>query len=214
MHFTGDFEYHLTVRCGGQAIDELARWAASRRLKFTHIVLDRGRSVSQPMLTARGSGALTDVMAAADATMSELRAGGFTVARVKIEAAPWTTGVPRSDEEAVALGAARYFEHHVKVLLPAGTDAAALAATATPHSAHLSRNTRRVRDDGRQERFVTQRCRRVGLRTAGRRLDALVTAVRAAGYEVGAVEREFVVVDSDESLDEGWIDERGPRDGR
>lgn len=46
------YETHVTVRCPDPV--ELARleaWAAGRELKVTHIVLARGRMVSQPMLT-------------------------------------------------------------------------------------------------------------------------------------------------------------------
>ncbi|QIS13547.1 hypothetical protein [Nocardia arthritidis] len=67
----------------------------------------------------------------------------------------------------------------------------------------MSANARCVRADGRLERFVTQRCRLVGERTAAARAEALVVALSA--YEVCSVEREFVVLDTDESLDAGWI---------
>ncbi|MFH8385463.1 hypothetical protein ACH4E7_31775 [Kitasatospora sp. NPDC018058] len=138
---------------------------------------------------------------------------GFTVLRAKIEATPWADGVPASDEDAVPHGPGRYFEHHVKLLLPAPAPAAGparlaeLTELAVRHGAHLSRNPRRVREDGQREWFVTQRCRLVGLNTAGRRLEALLRDLAAAGHEVASVEREFVVVDSDEALDTGWITE-------
>ncbi|MEV5826413.1 nucleotidyl transferase AbiEii/AbiGii toxin family protein [Spirillospora sp. NPDC052242] len=101
-------------------------------------------------------------------------------------AAPWNAGVPAADGE--ALGPAYYFEHHVKLLLAPGAEPGAepgaapgLAEVVRPHAAHVSRNARRVRADGRAERFVTRRCRRVGARTAGARLDALTGALRARG---------------------------------
>ncbi|MFI9205405.1 hypothetical protein [Streptomyces sp. NPDC053048] len=207
----GDFEAHLTVRADGDpgAVDALARYAAGRGVKFTHILLERGRTPSQPMLTLRRSGDVDEVRAAVEAEGDALRAVGFDVVRVKLEAAPWAEGVPGSDEEAVALGGRYYFEHHIKLLLPPGADTTALAHVSGRHTAHLSRNARRVRADGRAERFVTQRCRLVGRRTAGARLDALVAAVRAHCDEIASVEREFVVHDSDEALDAGWIDEEG-----
>ncbi|WP_207400957.1 hypothetical protein [Actinomadura roseirufa] len=124
---------------------------------------------------------------------------------MKVEAAPWNEGVPADDAD--ALGPEFYFEHHVKLVLRPGFDPVALAAVARPHAAHVSRNARRVRADGGQERFVTQRCRRVGSGTAGRRLGALVAALRADGHDVVSVEREFVVHDDAASMDDGWIDE-------
>ncbi|MFF4408264.1 hypothetical protein ACMATS_25570 [Streptoverticillium reticulum] len=206
--FTGDFEAHLTVRSGTSAGSSvLERHAAAHGLKFTHIVLERGRTPSQPMLTLRRSGALPAVREAVARTERALRNAGFDIVRTKIEAAPWADGVPETDGEAVALGARHYFEHHVKLLLAPGTDTAPLAALAVAHTAHLSYNARRVRADGRAERFVTQRCRLVGRCTAGERLEALAASLRAVGHEIVSVEREFVVHDSNESLDAGWIAE-------
>ncbi|WP_254716476.1 hypothetical protein [Actinomadura sp. WMMB 499] len=210
MDFAGVFETHVTVRGDARAV---AEWAAARGVKFVHIVLERGRVASQPMLTLPFGGTLDEARADAARTVRDLEADGFAVARVKIEAAPWNAGVPVTDGE--ALGPAYYFEHHVKLLLDAGADTGAgtgaeteaLARTVRPHAAHVSRNARRVRSDGRRERFVTQRCRRVGARTAGARLDALTAALRADGHEIAGVEREFVVFDGDESLDDGWIEE-------
>ncbi|MEU6039038.1 hypothetical protein ABZ801_26880 [Actinomadura sp. NPDC047616] len=210
MRVIGEFETHLTVRCRGEEdIDALARWADDHGLKFAHIVLDRGRVPSQPMLTRRTTGTFAQARAAARRAADDLRAGGFTVTRTKIEAAPWNEGVPASDADADA-GGPYYFEHHIKLLLEAGDDTAALAASVAPHAAHLSRNARRVRADGRRERFVTQRCHGVGARTAGRRLDALTAVLRAQGLDIASVEREFVVFDDDVSLDDGWITEAAP----
>ncbi|MBB5119278.1 hypothetical protein [Streptomyces eurocidicus] len=207
--FAGDFEAHLTVRPAATAEDDraLQRYAAAHGMKFTDILLDRGRTPSQPMLTLRASGPLPEVRQAVDAAARRLAGAGFAVVRTKIEAAPWAAGVPETDAEAAALGARYYFEHHLKLLLTPDTDLAALAGLTAAHRAHLSRNARRVRADGRVERFVTQRCRTVGRRTAGARLAALVAAVRAGGHTLVSEEREFVVHDSDETLDAGWIDE-------
>lgn len=202
VRFAGDFETHVTVRGDAGAV---AEWAAARGMKFVHIVLDRGRVPSQPMLTLGCRGEFETARAEAARVAGALRADGFAVARVKIEAAPWNAGVPGTDDE--ALGPAYYFEHHVKLNLGPGADLDALAGTVRPYSAHLSRNARRVRTDGREERFVTQRCRGVGARTAGVRLNALTGALREAGHEIAEVEREFVVFDGDESLDDGWIEE-------
>ncbi|WP_018654841.1 hypothetical protein [Actinomadura flavalba] len=199
----GDFEVHVTVAPG--EAEALERWSAARGVRCAHIVLARGRAASQPMLTLRASGSLDAARAKARRASAELAADGFAVLRVKIEAAPWNDGVPAADEAAEP---GRYFEHHVKLVLPPGGDPAAVAG---PHHAHVSRNARRVRSDGRAERFVTQRCHGVGDATARARLAALVAALRAAGHEIAAVEREYVVDDDAESLDDGWITEGNPR---
>jgi hypothetical protein len=67
----------------------------------------------------------------------------------------------------------------------------------------VSRNARRVRPDGRQERFVTQRLYRVGRETAKQHLDSLLNALNP--YEVLEIEEEFVVYDDNVTVDAGWF---------
>ncbi|MFB7264677.1 hypothetical protein ACFCXH_21365 [Streptomyces nojiriensis] len=189
-------ETHVTVRCADAA--ELARldaWAGARELKVTHILLARGRMVSQPMLT------LPD-RTGHERLVPRLRAAGFDPVRVKVETVPWTTDSPGPG--------GGYFEHHLKLLLPADFDRAALESLVVPHGAHLSWNARRVRAGGAHERFVTQRWRGTAAEAgaeAGAACDALVAALGSAGYEIRSEEREFVLYDSDLSVDDGWIGE-------
>ncbi|MFG3000194.1 hypothetical protein [Streptomyces sp. NPDC048340] len=187
-----DYETHVTVRCPDPA--ELARleaWAGGRELKVTHIVLARGRMVSQPMLTLPGR-------TGHRALVARLRAAGFDPVRVKVETVPWTTDLPGPG--------GGYFEHHLKLRLPAAWDRPALESLVAPHGAHLSWNARRVLPGARHERFVTQRCRGTAARAAAA-CDALVAALAGAGYEIRSEEREFVLYDSDLSVDDGWIEE-------
>jgi hypothetical protein len=222
--FTGEFETHLTVVAGCAVGDEdrLRRWAERHRVKYTRIVLDRGATPDQPMLTVRCRGTLSAQRAAASVWAGRLRAEGFEVVRVKIEATPWNGDVPRTAAEARALPPGCYFEHHVKLALADDTEVATVRTLAEHHCAHVSRNARREsgRVDGRQggrptgghERFVTQRCRDVGRPEARRRLDALLDALVTAGFRAVEVEEEFVVHDDRPALDAGWIHER--TDGR
>lgn len=199
------YETHVTVRCDSAAESgRLSRWAAAAGLKLTHIVLARGRMPSQPMLTLTGSPSYADESARADEVTARLRADGFEPVRVKIESTPWAPEVPREP-----CGGERYFEHHVKLLLAAGSDLGALAARVVPHGAHLSWNARRAHGGGWHERFVTQRCRGVDAEGAGRALERLLRELD--GLEVVDVEREFVLFDSDVSVDDGWLEEVGGR---
>ncbi|SED42877.1 MULTISPECIES: hypothetical protein [unclassified Streptomyces] len=200
---------HLTVRDEGdhEVAARLAAYAAAHRMKSVHILLDHGEVPSQPMLTLRGAGTYEEVRADAAAKGDGLRAAGFDVLRTKIEATPWSAGVPGTDEEAAALGPGYYFEHHLKLVLARSAPVGSLLALVVGHGAHLSRNARRARPDGRVERFVTQRCRGVGRANAGQRLDALSRQLRAGGHHIAAVEREFVVHDGNLALDAGWMDE-------
>lgn len=52
--------------------------------------------------------------------------------------------------------------------------------------------------------------RSVGRHTSGTRLQLLELALLEHGYEVLSREHEYVVVDSDESVDDGWLDEDVP----
>ncbi|MGN9845223.1 hypothetical protein ACTMTI_44595 [Nonomuraea sp. H19] len=204
LEFAGVFDIHVTV-AAGTPFEHLALWADRNGGKVTHIVLARGEVPSQPMLTFTGRGTLTGQRVAAAISVARLRDEGFDVVRVKIEAAPWNDDVPASAEAAAALSAC-YFEHHAKVAVR--DDPAALATIAGRHSAHVSRNARRLRADGSHERFVTQRCRNVGLPEARRRFDALLTELRSAGFAVLEAEQEFVVHDDNPGVDNGWIEER------
>ncbi|MEV2274529.1 nucleotidyl transferase AbiEii/AbiGii toxin family protein [Nocardiopsis sp. NPDC049922] len=222
MEFPGDFETHLTLDARTpERVEEAAAWARDNALKFTHIELDRGASASQPMVTYQGHGMLSQELRIAEGWTERLAEAGFEVTRTKIEASPFSVGVPRTREEARTLPAHCYFEHHLKLLLAPEADLDALSRLVEPHLARLSRNARRVREDGYQERFVTQRCSRVGLPTALTLLDRLKKALheKGLGWARGAwltgsapvpgmvdVEHEFVVYDSALDLDTGWMD--------
>jgi hypothetical protein len=201
---SGDFELHLTVseRGGGR----LAAFAEEHGLKASFIVLDKGEFAAQPMVTVRGSGTLTEQYPLARQWNDKLIEAGMDPVRIKVEAAPWNAGVPRTHEEAHTEPPERYFEHHVKVLLPDTDGIAALGELVRPHGAKLSRNARRRRTDGSHERFVTQRCRYTCRPWAKEQLDKLVDAVRSAGHEVLDVEEEYVVADTAINLDRGWLD--------
>lgn len=203
--FAGMFETHLTVRLRlGEGDERLARVAEQLGLKYAKILLDQGVAPEQPMLTYHGPGTLPGQLALARQQAGELRAGGFGVVRVKIEAAPWNEEVPQTGEEASALMPGCYFEHHVKLILAGDAEADVVRRTGALHAGHLSRNARRGLRGGRHERFLTQRCQLVGRPEARRRLEALLGALALAGHRVIEVEEEFVVHDDNPGLDRGW----------
>jgi hypothetical protein len=214
--FDGDFETHVTVGCDDAGLDDaglaaLETWAAERNgMKLTHILLSRGRVRSQPMLTFNGTGTLSAQRETAAATVRVLSAHGFHPTRVKIEASPRNASVPQNTENALRLGPEFYFEHHVKLALGSDTDLETLASLVIPHGAHLSWNARRKSAPGVDERFVTQRCHGVGLPEASSQLDSLRDELRGHGYQILSTVQEFVVFDSDASLDAGWIEQARP----
>ena len=80
----GDFEIHLTLL----ADPRLAGLATAHGLKYTRIVLDRGVTPDQPMLTLRTRGSLAAAAAEGQGWVGRLAQDGFTVVRVKVEASP------------------------------------------------------------------------------------------------------------------------------
>jgi hypothetical protein len=210
LAFTGAFETHVTLAApprGG--IGELAMFASGRGIKLAHIILDRGSTPSQPMLTLSGRGSLAEQVQVAGSLARDLAGAGFRVARVKAEASPWNEAVPADDGAAARLGDAMYFEHHLKLVLDYDPGNGPLPALLGLFGARLSRNARRRRADGRAEWFATQRCYRAGLQAAGARLDTLVSALTQAGLAPVEVEREFVVYDNAPSVDDGWLEQEG-----
>ncbi|GIE87128.1 hypothetical protein [Actinoplanes regularis] len=198
------YEIHLTV--SAEADDERLRsLAADRGVKYTRIQLDRGEHASQPMLSWLSDGTPASAEADARRTASALRSEGFPVSRLKVEAAASGSEAPVTAEQA-AEQPDLYFEHHVKLLLPASTDLDRVRAMAVEHGARLSRNARRVRADGVQERFITQRCYQVERSEAAATLAGLLGAVAGAGWEVAEVEQEWVLVDDNPALDAGWFE--------
>ncbi|GAA2532973.1 nucleotidyl transferase AbiEii/AbiGii toxin family protein [Winogradskya humida] len=203
---SGDFETHVTVQAHQR--DALDAFAAEHALKVVHIELDRGDISHQPMLTLHGSGTLAEQIRVAGEWCDRLGQAGMRPARVKVEAAPYAAGVPVADRDAAGEPQDRYFEHHVKVLLPAGAGVAGLLELtdlAVAFGARLSRNARSRDAAGTQARFVNQRCWGVGRETSTARLGELVDGLRAAGYEIAKVEQEYVVHDSHLDLDLGWL---------
>lgn len=207
--FAGAFETHLTVPLpsrSGDGDEGIRQWATHNDMKYTRIRLERGSKPDQPMLTYRGRGVLSVQRSRAQGWAERLLDEGFSVARVKIEAAPWNADVPQTAAEAAALPSYCHFEHHVKLVLAGEADVAVVRELGAPHAAHVSWNARRGVAGGRHERFVTQRCRDVGRPEARRRLRALLSDLARSGYPAAEVEEEFVVHDDNPGVDAGWGD--------
>ena len=206
MEFEGDFETHWTVvedrRVGLERITEVAR---RHGLKVTHIVLSRGASRSQLMLTRRRQTTLSVELADAQSMARGLGREGLQVQRVKIETCVDNDDIPMTNEVA-RVEASRYFEHHIKVRHERSADLRPVTLVAEAHDAHLSRSVMGENNDGGVQRFVTQRCYGVGLPTAETLLEALNTALADADLDVLSTTQEYVVYDSNIALDAGWIE--------
>jgi inosine/xanthosine triphosphate pyrophosphatase family protein len=203
--FGGTFEAHVTVRAGGVA--DTARFGElcdRLGVKQVLIELPRGETRSQPMTASYHHGTLREAQAEVHAMARALAAAGFDVTRVKLEALGQNRDIPEDDAAAQALPA-NYFEFHVKVTLPAEAAVDALRERVVARGAHLSKNARKLREDGRQERFVTLRVYGVGRPAADARFDALLAELVATGLPLGQRIREYTVYDSDVAVDRGWL---------
>lgn len=210
MEFMGEFETHLTIAYPEPASASqfaLTIWARDHGMKFLQIELADGLTPVQPMLSWRGNGSRTSQMVRIQRISDELAKAGFCVTRSKLEASPSNDDIPENDTD-VDRDANRYFEHHVKLLL-SHDDTLRVQQIAQRHEAHLSRNAFVQRVDSLFERFVTQRCWNVGRKTAQRRLDILLSELQRAALTIIESEAEYVVYDSNLSLDAGWITEGG-----
>lgn len=208
-HMTGrgTFEAHVTIMANEIAERErFRRYCETQNLKCVIIELPQGETRSQPMTSTYHCGELGDVTQEVAALASSLRASGFIVSRVKLEAVISNEGVPADDEEAARFPAENYFEFHVKVILPGTADLEHLRAVCKPHGGHLSSNALKRNEMGRQERFITLRVYRVGRARAERAFELLLADLDAAGYPSTNRLREYTLFDSNTQVDAGWLD--------
>ena len=157
------------------------------------------------ILEARTNARLKEVQAEVFALARTIGDAGFAVSRAKIEATGSNRDIPESDEDA-AQHPRNYFEFHVKVMLSSDEEHAALAELVRPTGAHLSRNARKVRPDGRREHFITLRVYDVGREQANRRFSALRKHLDDASVAWTQPVREYTVFDSNVAVDQGWLD--------
>lgn len=205
MSLPDRFETHLTVESGAMRhVDAIERFATEHGLKLVQIELPRGAHPCQPMLSWRSEGALRECLSSAAEMVQRLEAQGFRVVRTKIEASPCNADVPQGETPSAA---GTYFESHVKLLLDAQADQAELCDIAMAHGAHLSRNARRVREDGRMERFVTLRRQLCGYAVIADDTAALEATLAPRVERILGTEIEYVVYDSNLAIDAGWLPE-------
>jgi hypothetical protein len=204
----GAYEAHLTVSARSE--EDLRRFRAfcdAASVKCIFIELGRGAELFQPMTASVHHGTLREAREEVQAMARALAAQGFDVTRMKLEALGKNRDIPEDDATARAQPS-NYFEFHVKALLPSGApDVEALRVRCEKHGAHLSRNARKVREDGASERFVTLRVYGLGRANAEARFTALLEDLAGAGLTLTQRLREWTVYDSNHALDRGWLEE-------
>lgn len=204
----GAFEAHLTVSARSE--EDLLRFRAfceAAAVKCIFIELGRGAELFQPMTASYHHGTLRQAREEVQAMARSLAAQGFNVTRLKLEALGKNRDIPEDDATAKAQPA-NYFEFHVKARVPSGeVGVEALRARCGKHGAHLSRNARKVREDGASERFVTLRVYGLGRKNADARFTALLEDLSGTGLTLTQRPREWTVYDSNHALDRGWLEE-------
>jgi hypothetical protein len=206
VSYFGTFESHVTVRA--ESLEQVERFRSlcrERNLKCILIELARGRHHSQSMTATHHQGSLEDALTEAHAIAQYLDRHGFEVTRVKIEAEPTSSGVPRTDEEAARLPATNYFEFHLLVILTRLSELPALNNLCAKHNAHLSSNAFKQAAGEETERFVTMRLKGVGGERAAILFETLASAIEMAGYQTSKRVHEYVVYDTNLTLDDGWM---------
>jgi inosine/xanthosine triphosphate pyrophosphatase family protein len=201
--FGGAFEAHVTVRCAAEDGPRFAALCDQLGVKHIAIELASGEVTTQPMTASVHRGELRAVQDQVHDLARAILAGGFEVVRSKIEALPRNRDIPETDAAAGA-EPGRYFEYHLKLVIPAAVDLAQIAAAAAAHGGWMSRNARRQRTDGGHERYVTLRLPGLGRASADARFAALEAAMAAQPVAITRRVREYTVYDSNVALDRGW----------
>ncbi len=199
------FEIHVSLtplheaeRMRFSTICSLQRWKA--------LLIELAPDIpSQPMTCSRIVGTCDDATNHALSVQQHLEHCGFTVTRVKIEAAPWNSFVPKTDQDAVRRHCSAYFEFHTKLVLPITGWESTLHTICKPFQAHVSRNSLRIHDDKTMERFVTMRSALHGLETFQQNTNEFTATLDASGFSIADTVMEYCVYDSNTALDAVWF---------
>lgn len=114
--FRGVFEAHITVRQPVN-LESFRQSCVELGVKSVLIQLAAGDTPTQLMTADLYQGDFADALHRTEAVAESLRARGFHVTRVKIEAGPDNHDLPQTDEETRSLSSAYYYEHHLKAIV-------------------------------------------------------------------------------------------------
>lgn len=140
---------------------------------------------------------------------AEALAEYFEVARLKLEAVAVNPGVPQTDEEAKAIPGDTYFEYHIKIKgSPTPENDAILKQLAAELTDELKiKIPFSCNNMGeKNQRFLNARTYGLGYPASNAKVDRIVEAIQARGFEVSKVIREFIVFDTNKDIDRGWLE--------
>jgi inosine/xanthosine triphosphate pyrophosphatase family protein len=211
--YQGVFEVHITVdiKNDQSLLEKFKSECAKLGCKAILIELPTGILPQHLMTSSYHRGTLRDVQLEAIQLSQRFIQANFNITRLKIEAMISNSGVPLTDDDAQAHSSENYFEFHIKLLLPPGTEIKNLQALCAQFNAKLSNNTLKVLDSGLSQRFVTLRRYGGGKSSAEQQFQQCIVALQESGYNIASKMREYSVYDTNISLDSGWIDKTSPR---
>lgn len=213
----GRYESHVTVRFSPllssgveEEIERFKETCEALSCKPILIELDAGQ-VPQQLMTGRWHlGPFGEVQRQVYELGRGLVKAGFHVLRTKIEASPSSVNIPAFDEEALSnFPATNYFEFHVRLQLKQFDTEAIERLRRLAKSrlnGHLSRSAFKRLSPEIEQRFVTLRMYNTGRDSAYRSLESALEILRQEGYDIDGAQREYAVMDSNVSLDAGWIE--------
>ena len=206
-NFPVPYEIHITVECQDFSDSFMTRFkSACEEIRVKAIVLDLENSSSimrDVMTSSKFRGDNTTAYEECCRIKNELMLRGFTVAREKIESAPWHPGAPKKPSDIMPDNC--YFESHVAVEMD-GSDESKwnLGNYASIHNAHMSKNVFKKLDNGKYIQMLTLRNYKTTREKFELDVKSLVQDLNKS-FSVPKTEIEFCVYDSKVNHDYTWF---------
>jgi hypothetical protein len=140
---------------------------------------------------------------------AEKLAEHFDLLRIKLESLAINDGIPQSDEEALAIPGDTYFEYHIKLKDVEINES---------NDQNLKNLSKRLTDELNikvpfscnnlpdYQRFLNARTYKLGFKNSSALVDKITHAIKEHGYVIDRVVSEFIVYDTNKSLDRGWLE--------
>ncbi|WP_144394590.1 hypothetical protein [Pleionea sediminis] len=202
QRYPGSFEVHMTVDLDHNSLDSFKLLCEEINASFLIIVLDKGSSDHQPMLSKVFSNPDNACKSINDLIYKV--AEQYDVVRVKIEASLDNHGLPLLDDDALIAPDDCYYEFHVRLKLPLNADIATITKQLNGYHAYVSQNALKNLSEY-QLRFATIRVMKKGRTAALSHLQAFIDYLNEQQIGFDKVIKEYNIFDSNISLDAGWM---------
>ncbi len=187
------YEMHITVDPETN-LDNWIDFNQERGNKPLHIMLMDGDHPSQVMNALTFSGTDEEMRKWGAEELTQVAIAGFQAIRVKVEV-PLDHSLPYA-------GLVKYYESHVKMLLPESQLPMLIAVTEALH-VHASFNDLKMFDTGFMKAYLTRRFYGEDMFEAAEDLNRSYTEVLEMLPSV-RMEKEAVIIDTNPGLDSGW----------